>query len=429
MPARRRSSIWNSPTALPLPLPGFLVPGRAPFFATTFTLILLAMAPLQHLHGQISADDVFLGVFNNAQNQIQVSVGRQGDQYLGTLTVQGQAYAFTGSKVMGMLSATYPFQGQVASFSLSKIFGVYYLSADGITLEMARSSTAPPTPSAPPANTGQRSNSPALNSSTSAPSATGSRLTDAANGYSFQLPSGFQAAAQEGSYVVTKSGVAFQLSVTPHYYNDLQVIRQEIADVDDPASNTQLRATTAPYGSNGLLVRLSGTAQGQPVVIEVITLLSPHGGGVAIAGAGSGGAYSAAATSALKTLANSVQFSKPQTSPLAEQWKQQLLNKKLTYLYTGNGFSEKKVLRLCSNGRFTFSSDDSYLSNDAYSNFSAAGSDGSQGSWKVVARGNQAILRLQADQGTAKEYTLAPKASGEIYLNQQRYFVEGGGCN
>ena len=161
----------------------------------------------------------------------------------------------------------------------------------------------------------------------------------------------------------------------------------------------------------------------------MIALLSPNGGGVSIAGAGATADFTEDHVVTLKSIANSVQFSKPQVSAEAQQWKQQLTGKRLTYLYTGSGYSEKKVIQLCSSGRYERYGDDSYLSNDAFSTFSAAGQNGNSGVWKVQSRGSQSFLTLVSDNGSTFEYSLAPKTSGQILLNNKRYFVETVDCN
>jgi hypothetical protein len=163
----------------------------------------------------------------------------------------------------------------------------------------------------------------------------------------------------------------------------------------------------------------------------MISMLSPNGGGINIAATGAANFYNATYTSSLKSVANSVQFSKPQVSGIAEQWKQKVKGKKLEYFKTDNGLADHFTIHVCSNGTFVYKNDSSYISNNASSNFSYVNAGGDEGKWQVIAKGTQPTLVLKFNDGRVWEYPLANgQAGNEILLNGKRYFVQAGTvCN
>lgn len=382
------------------------------------------------LFGQ-NTETTFVGQYENTQAQLSISVNAKGENFEGIVVFQGVQYPFAASKALGMMNANYYFQGNIASFSISKLLGDYYFTADGVTIVLQKTSNKPTAPktSNPTTNNASSSGNTQTTATTQAPTASGQKVNDPSAGFSFQLPAGYQYALNQNSYSLTAPSSKVQFAVTPHNYNNFDQIRATATDVSDAKSNTYLKTTVQNYGSKGLIISMTGTSEGQPVTIALIALLSPNGGGVSIAGAGAAADFTADHTTTLKSIANSVQFSKPQVSAEALQWKQQLTGKRLTYLYTGSGYSEKKVIQLCSSGRYERSGDDSYLSNDAFSTFSAAGQNGNAGVWKVQSRGSQSFLTLVSDNGSTFEYSLAPKTSGQLLLNNKRYFIESVDCN
>lgn len=111
----------------------------------------------------------------------------------------------------------------------------------------------------------------------------------------------------------------------------------------------------------------------------------------------------------------------------SKQYKQRITGKRLLYLYTGNGFSEKWHYDLCSNGTFYFYSNSSYLSGD----FSSVTQSDDAGNWQVFTRGNQNILQLTSQKNGIKEFALTNRAdASELNLNNNRYFItKNESCN
>ncbi len=399
-----------------------------------------AMALFQTLSGQSSSEDHYVGTFSNSQSGLVLSMDKAGDgTYQGFFQLQGQQYSFSkGTKLLGMINAEYQYNGQAFAFSLSRLVGDYYVTSEGVSIPVVKTanqpvaatkSTGDTSPSSKPstATSPTPASGAGTKTSTTAPAATGARIADPSSGYSFQTPASWNSQEQGGGFVLSKVGAQVSMSVSPHEYKTLAEMRAQVLDANDPASNTYLKAQTQAYGSNGLFIRFDGTAQGKVVVIEMISLLSPNGGGVTIAATGVKDQYGADYTSLIKSVANSVQFSKPQTSSLAEQWKQKIKGKRLDYYYTGNGLADHYIIHICSEGTFVYKNDNSYSSNNAYTDFSYASAGADAGKWQVVAKGTQPTLILRFNDGRVWEYPLSPgKAGNEILLNGKRYFVQAG---
>jgi hypothetical protein len=399
-----------------------------------------AMALFQTLSGQSSSEDHYVGTFSNSQSGLVLSMDKAADgTYQGFFQLQGQQYSFNkGTKLLGMINAEYQYNGQAFAFSLSRLIGEYYVTSEGVSIPVVKTANQPVTATKSTADTGNSpknstatspttSNGAGAKATTTAPAATGARIADPYSGYSFQTPSAWKSQEQGGGFVLNKVGTEVAMSISPHEYKTLAEMRAQVLDANEPASNTYLKAQTQAYGSNGLFIRFDGTAQGKAVVIEMISLLSPNGGGVTVAATGAKAQYGAEYTTLIKSVVNSVQFSKPQTSSLAEQWKQKIKGKRLDYYYTGNGMADHYIIHICSEGTFVYKNDNSYSSNNAYTDFSYASAGADAGKWQVVAKGTQPTLILRFNDGRVWEYPLSPgKAGNEILLNGRRYFVQAG---
>ena len=392
---------------------------KAIFFGWGFYLSLF----FNPLFGQEPKTDPFIGVFSNLENGIVLALEATASAtYSGYITYQGKQYPASGIKVLGILTGEYSYNGNSVAFSLARIAGVYYLGSEGVTLQMERKSdTAPQTKPL----SEKQSVEPAKLSTTAA-TASGTRIKDPYGSYSFQTPSSdWLQTAENGGFQLNKNGESAQIGITAHPYGSLEEIRKNTVDVYDAASNTSLKAQVSGYGERGLFIRFVGTAQGSEVTIETISLLSPNGGGVHIVGAALGTELPETNREALKSVANSVQFLKPVLAPVAVEWQQRMQGKQLLYLYTGNGFSEKATIDLCPSGAFYHAGDGSYTSG-GYAQFSYAGQEANEGIWKVWMKNGQPVLVLFFNNNTIAEYALSKRQAGnEIGLNGKRYFIQG----
>lgn len=249
------------------------------------------------------------------------------------------------------------------------------------------------------------------------------RVEDPSGTVSVEIPEGWSHQTEQEMLTISRPGQEVQIIVAPHYYSDLSQVRSEIQDVRDPASGTNLKAQVSDFGSKGLFWSLRGSTQGKDVVIETITLISPYKGGINIVANSEAAAYSEEVTSALRQIGESVAFLEPKSDNAANRTRQQLSGKQLLYLYTGNGYSEKIAIDLCSDGTFAFSSDN--VSNSGLGTGATADSDA--GAWSVERSGGDQVLLLRFQSGSVNEYQIEGNASGsEIRLNGRRYFVQQG---
>lgn len=400
-------------------------------FLSFLALALVAM-PVAGVFSQET--DHLVGTFTSSETGLSVSCAKTANGYEGYLALDGKKYPFTGVRLLGMVSGTYSYEGQEVAFTLARLLGIYYVTSDGVSIEVVRTSDKPAAPvaaarpaqgAAPqqPATTQTGTSTPAASPANVA-AATGTQFRDPYGYFSFRAPTGWTGQQEAQGFSLTRPGSAVSFGVTSHGYNSLAEVRAEVYDVQDAASQTSLRATVQPYGNNGLLVRYTGRSQGKQVVIETVSLVSPNGGGVNITGAGEATAYSAAETKWLQSIAASVSFTKPPVSAADGQWKQRLTGKELVFLQTENGGSLKISMHLCSNGSFSYSSNDSYTSG-GYSDFSYAGQDAGSGTWRIASKGGQSVLLLLFSDGRVNEYPLAARqAQNEVSLNGRRYFVQ-----
>ncbi|MEZ4904405.1 MAG: hypothetical protein R2822_22990 [Spirosomataceae bacterium] len=251
-----------------------------------------------------------------------------------------------------------------------------------------------------------------------------SKYTDPFGGYAFNGPAGWQAQQQNGGYGFSKTGQKTIITVSSHNYNSMNAVQNDAKDVQDAQSNTRLQAQFEAYSNTGAWVIFRGTLQNQPYTLASIVLLSPHGGGVNITAVAPTNEYNTSLTEVLRAISNTMVFTKPQTSPLAEQWKNKLKGKELLYLNTSNGLSDKFSIHLCSNGQFSKKDDSSYSSSNFSSYFNYAGRSGEQGRWEIMARNNAPVLVLKANDGQVFQYNITLRqASNELGLNGKRYFV------
>lgn len=102
------------------------------------------------------------------------------------------------------------------------------------------------------------------------------------------------------------------------------------------------------------------------------------------------------------------------------QFKQAIQGKRLLYLYTANGGSDKKFFDFCSDGTFYYYSYYSYLSGE----FSQSINDEDYGTWEVGTIGNDVGIILNTQKGEYIEIVItAGSEQNEVLGNGRRYFV------
>ena len=367
------------------------------------------------LFAQNDAD--FTGVFESAQTGIVLSMSQKNGRFEGVFTVQNQRFACVAVRVDGGIGGTYRDGNRNVEFSLLRLLGEYFVHTEGVNIPMKRvsqvtspSAGSPSTATTVPPSSGK---------------STGTQLRDANVGYAFNAPAGWQVKQENGNYGFTRAGEDVVLAVVPHGYNSVQTIMASHQDANDPKNNTYLKASKQTYGSQGAWLGWDGTANGQAVSLQTIALVSPYGGGVSVLLIAPKNVYRAEHRTILQSIANSVTFTKPQVSPLAEQWKSRIAGRQLLYFYTASGFSEKQSYDFCSDGTFAMNVDNSASSSDFGGSFSAATQGGNAGTWRVVAQGNQAVLMLMLRDGGTRQFTLANTSNGVgMLLNGKKFLSQ-----
>ena len=122
-----------------------------------------------------------------------------------------------------------------------------------------------------------------------------------------------------------------------------------------------------------------------------------------------------------------------ENSPLAQEWRQHLAGKKVTYMSSyssntlgGGGFTQKNIYHLCSDGRFAFSEDGAIALNPGEPDLGTPGSAGrGRGSWRILTQGQLAGIELRFDDGSVVHYQLTMQ-DGATYANQDRVYVTPG---
>ena len=103
-------------------------------------------------------------------------------------------------------------------------------------------------------------------------------------------------------------------------------------------------------------------------------------------------------------------------------WERILKGSALVYTRTGEGFSVKKTISLCSDYRFVYSDVDSYISKDAYHNFTAGVRGQQAGSWKIA---GDALLLLWSDhtqsRSTLSYRYLEQRDEWGIFIDDERW--------
>lgn len=244
---------------------------------------------------------------------------------------------------------------------------------------------------------------------------TDKRLSDASGGYSFIAPLGFESKQSEEGFGLVNTEKTVVIAVKNHNFNSFEEFAAQSSLEKDGFS---LVGKVQDYGEKGKTFLVAKQTPQGSLMADTFVLFSPFGGGTLVVAFSDKQNNQKGFQGALK-IAQSVSFTKPQTSETANQWQTFLRGKHLLYLYSASGFSERTDIYLCSSGEFVYQSDSSSLSN----NGSGAVGANSDGTWKTSASGDSLILQFR--NGTMREYKLSRRAvSSEIGLNGNRYFVQ-----
>ncbi len=256
-------------------------------------------------------------------------------------------------------------------------------------------------------------------------------------GIKFTIPDGWVGQEVQGGYIIghnTEPGFAL---LTLHEYTSVAQLEQQARQgiSEQNGTNLKLSGELETIGQKGIGGEYGGTLEGQKVKAYLLGLVNPHGNGVTIMAATTPEQYAEKHKQLALQLANSIRFSKPETLPVVEEWKQVLNNSRLTYMdsyssnsgsfggySTGGGYSSEVQIHLCGQGYFKYKSSSSTSIDTGGAFGSSSGGGSGNGIWEVVGN-NQggAVLRLNFHNGEVYEYTLEYKEE-KTFLNGNRYF-------
>ncbi len=242
------------------------------------------------------------------------------------------------------------------------------------------------------------------------------RLTNESSGYSLTVPMGFKAQKTDEGFALVNTTQTVLIVVKGH---DFQTMAQFDAQSNLERDGLTPVGKVQDIGEKGKHFRVSKqTPQGLGIV-DTFVMFSPYGGGTLVVAICETANHKEGFQAGLQ-VANSVAFTERQTSSAETQWQTLLRGKHLLYLYTANGFSERRDIYLCSSGEF-FSHSDTLSNSSAGSGVLASNSDGH---WNISAHG-AVTLTLQFHNGKINEYKISRRqAANEIGLNGNRYFVQ-----
>lgn len=263
------------------------------------------------------------------------------------------------------------------------------------------------------------------------------QVEDPQRGVTFTVPDGWIGQPVGEGYAFGSRTEKGLLLVMPHAYGSVAELRAVAQEglTEGPSTRLVLSGAVEPFGERGVAAPFSGTIEGQQARAQVVSVLSPYGGGATVIAAVEAGSFSEAYAGYAEALAASIRFTEPPAPPAGDDWAQKLRGSRLTYLYsyysggTGGsyvGASEETVIDLCSAGHFFYSGSHS-LAADGGTGGSygvsgyGGGSQQGHGQWEVVAQEGQPTLVLHFHDGTTRSYELSEEG-GKTFLDGERFF-------
>lgn len=392
------------------------------FRRSGFVIIFLLGIPMNSL----AAPDL-AGTFGNAD--LSITLQLQERHFTGTVTASGGQFPVVlqvsqNAEIQGYYIdqlQQFPIVGSVRENGL-------YLLIDGTEFFLTKQNESVPVTSGAPVTP---SNAPLTVSR--------DEVGDKSLGFKFTAPAGWEAQSTGSGYLLGSRTEQGFILVLMHAYSTVAQLKSAAQEglADANGINLQVNGAARPFGSGGITVDFSGRIQSQAARGRAISLLSPFGGGITIMGATGQAAYSDNFAGYVESIAQTVVFARPEIPPVAEQWRQQLSNCRLTYLWsyysggTGDGSyvgeSQQTTIDLCAQGFFRFS-DNNQMAVDGGNTFGAnasgfgGGSNQGNGTWKIAAQGLQPVLVLTFYDGRVQEYRLSQQ-DGKTFLDDKRFFL------
>jgi hypothetical protein len=254
-------------------------------------------------------------------------------------------------------------------------------------------------------------------------------------GISFTIPDGWVGQEGDGAVVIGSYNTPGMIVVTTHEAKTMEQLRMEARQPmqDDNGTNLMITGQLEDLGSNAIGGELTGTMQHQSIKGYTIGVINPHGAGVIIMTAALPAQYSDALKEAGMKIKNSLQFRKPETGQIVQQWKSQVGGRRLTYMdsyyspsYTdggvSGGYSKETIIELCNSGDFYHSSKSDVSASGAGVSALGYSNGEGQGKWEItVGADGTPVLQLNFYNGEVYTYNLSFKDK-YLHMNGYKYF-------
>ena len=244
------------------------------------------------------------------------------------------------------------------------------------------------------------------------------RLSSDGDGYSFAKVKGWTNSASGDGFAIVNPAKTIVIVVKGHTYKDFASFA---ADANLEGDGLELVGRPQDVKGGHIFRTVKRSAEGM-AVIDTAVVFKGTGSGVVVVSI-TDEANAATGFNTAVAIVNSISFFTPKVSALAERTRSLLAGKKLTYLYTGSGYSERKDIILCSNGMFYQSLDMGGFSPNDVDGPSFAATGGKRGRWSVSANGMKLVMVFET-AGTVEYALSARQASNEVGMNGQRWFVQ-----
>ncbi|MBX2964161.1 MAG: hypothetical protein KF687_16740 [Cyclobacteriaceae bacterium] len=383
------------------------------------------------------AQDKWLGYYESPADKILLQVEPKVDGYFrGRMLYQGVIIPIKAFTLLGAMTGEYQRDGADLTFSLYRVGDVWTFTIDNqdytlkkvsqaefpagapVAVQVTKSSL-PPVQQAATSNTAPvAATSTAASAEVIIPENFSTVIKDPGGTFTINIPDGWQSNVQDDVYVLTKAGETTEIRIDAHHYSDRQQLLTEGNGEEFEDIFNYIKITSQPYGTQHVRTTSQGKIKGRNVLIETLALYSPHGGGALIGAVIYDKNRVQEYFSLIEQIAQTVVFEKQVED---NTWLNRVRGKQLLYLKTISGGSTKYYYNLYSNGRYDYVYTYTYNSNSFY----GSDNDRDQGTWKIVNRGNKAVLILNGNKKGMQEIILEQRtASNELTGNGERFFVK-----
>ena len=251
-------------------------------------------------------------------------------------------------------------------------------------------------------------------------------------GISFTIPKNWVGQEAEDVFVMSSSKEAGLLILMFHPAKNQQELLEKMnLGLQEGTVSLSPSQPLKTIGKNRVEGIYSGTLEGHNAKGKVAALINPHGKGIVVFSMVNTDLYTDRTDELADVVIQSIGFSKANQNPTLsstyiQQAKEELVGYKLTYLESyysntpgGGGYERKRVLNLCTNGRFTFYG-------DSYLNFPDPNWDPmhenakSHGTYDILEDSGDLYLQLNYNDGGYE--SLKCTYDDGVYLNGGRYY-------